>query len=45
MTCLVDPGNYKKLEEVVAKESRGSGSVDVLNLKEVDDQGDTLAFD
>ena len=45
MTCLVDPGCYRKLEEVVARESRGAGSIDVLNLKEVEAEGDSLAFD
>lgn len=33
--CLVDPGNFKNIDEAVRAETRGQGSLEVLSLKEV----------
>ena len=35
MVCLVDPGCYRQLDEIIGKETRGKGKLEVLNLKEV----------
>jgi ribosome maturation protein SDO1 len=32
---LVDPGKYRGLQDVVAKETKGRGTVEVLDLKEI----------
>nr|CAB3265875.1 ribosome maturation protein SBDS-like [Phallusia mammillata] len=42
MVCLVDPGCYRQIDEVVSKETRGKGKVEVLNLKEVEEKEEML---
>ncbi len=39
--CLIDPGCYREVDEVVRAETRGKGSVEVLNLKDVE-EGDEM---
>lgn len=35
MVLLTDPGNYRQIDELVSKESRGKGQLEVISLKEV----------
>ena len=39
--CLIDPGCYREIDEVVRRETRGQGTVEVLSLKDVE-EGDEL---
>jgi len=32
---LVDPGKYRGIQDIVSIETKGSGSVEVLDLKEI----------
>ncbi|XP_064460850.1 ribosome maturation protein SBDS-like [Ornithodoros turicata] len=41
MVFLTDPGNFRVVDELVRKESRGRGHLEVLSLKEVE-EGDQL---
>jgi len=34
MTCLVEPGKFRTVTELVTKSTKGSGSVQVTSLKE-----------
>lgn len=38
LVCLIDPGQYKNIEDLVKKETRGNGRVELLDLKEVADE-------
>ncbi|CAG0914856.1 unnamed protein product [Notodromas monacha] len=42
--CLVDPGNFKNLEESVREETKGRGSIEVLSLKEVTEGEEQLSY-
>jgi len=42
MVCLIDPGCYRKIEEFVAKETKGKGKIEVLSLKEVEGGNESL---
>ena len=42
MVCLVDPGCYRQLDEIISKETRGKGKLEVLNLKEVEETAEVL---
>lgn len=35
--CLVDPGFYREIDELIRCETRGRGSLEVLNLKDVEE--------
>ncbi|XP_063973932.1 ribosome maturation protein SBDS [Diachasmimorpha longicaudata] len=35
LTCLIDPGNYREIDELIRSETRGSGIVELVDLKEV----------
>ncbi|XP_015120833.1 ribosome maturation protein SBDS [Diachasma alloeum] len=35
LTCLIDPGNYREIDELIRSETRGAGIVELVNLKEV----------
>lgn len=39
--CLMDPGCYCKVDEVVRTETKGRGMVEVLSLKDVE-EGDEI---
>ncbi|XP_065289699.1 ribosome maturation protein SBDS [Dermacentor albipictus] len=41
MVFLTDPGNFRQVDELVSKESRGRGQVEVISLKEIQ-EGDEL---
>ena len=35
LICLIDPGQYRQIDEIVRSETKGSGTMELLNLKEV----------
>ncbi|XP_011506524.1 PREDICTED: ribosome maturation protein SBDS [Ceratosolen solmsi marchali] len=35
LICLIDPGNYRTIDEMVRTETKGSGILELLNLKEI----------
>lgn len=39
--CLIDPGCYREVDEVVRAETKGRGTVEVLSLKDVE-EGDEM---
>lgn len=42
MACLIDPGLYRQLDEIISKESRGKGQLELLSLKEVTEGEETV---
>lgn len=42
IVCLIDPGGYRQIEEIISRETRGKGSVEVLNLKEMKEVEEVL---
>lgn len=41
IVCLIDPGCFREIDEIVRKETKGRGSVEVLSLKDVE-EGDEM---
>lgn len=41
IVCLIDPGYYREIDELVRSETKGRGTVEVLSLKEVE-EGDEM---
>lgn len=39
--CLIDPGHYRVVEEMVREGTRGCGTVEVLSLKDIE-EGDEM---
>ena len=39
--CLIDPGSFREVDEVVRSDTRGKGSVEVLSLKDME-EGDEI---
>ena len=39
--CLIDPGCYREIDEVVRRETKGQGSAEVLSLKDIE-EGDEM---
>lgn len=35
LICLIDPGSYREINELVSSETKGTGLLEVINLKEV----------
>lgn len=35
ITCIIDPGHFREMDEIVRTDTRGSGTLELLNLKEV----------
>lgn len=35
LICLIDPGTYREIDELVRTETKGTGMLELLNLKEV----------
>uniref|UniRef100_A0A182Q2Y2 Ribosome maturation protein SBDS n=1 Tax=Anopheles farauti TaxID=69004 RepID=A0A182Q2Y2_9DIPT len=35
LTCLIDPGHFREMDEIIRSETKGSGALEVLNLKEI----------
>ncbi|KAG7257925.1 hypothetical protein CRUP_006641 [Coryphaenoides rupestris] len=42
MVCLVDPGCFREIDELIRCETRGRGSLEVLNLKDVEEGDEKL---
>merc|ERR1712062_475160 len=42
LTCLVDPGEYRGLDELVKNDTQGKGQLELLSLKEVEDSEQQL---
>ena len=42
LTCLVDPGEYRGLDELVKSDTQGKGQLELLSLKEVEDSEQQL---
>ena len=42
LTCLVDPGDYRGLDEMVKNDTQGKGQLELLNLKEMVDSEQQL---
>jgi ribosome maturation protein SDO1 len=42
LTSLIDPGHYREIDEIVRTETKGSGSLEVLDLKEIKDGEEIL---
>ncbi|XP_012264011.1 ribosome maturation protein SBDS [Athalia rosae] len=41
LVCLIDPGQYRDIDELVRTETKGSGILELINLKEIT-EGDEL---
>lgn len=41
LICLIDPGQYRKIDELVRSETKGTGLLELLNLKEIT-EGDEI---
>ena len=41
--CLIDPGHYREVEEIVRQGTKGRGTVEVLSLKDVEEGDQMLA--
>nr|CAD7199635.1 unnamed protein product [Timema douglasi] len=35
LVCLIDPGHYREMDDIVRSETKGAGLLELLNLKEV----------
>ncbi|XP_058796869.1 ribosome maturation protein SBDS [Phymastichus coffea] len=35
LVCLIDPGHYREIDELIRSETKGSGILELLNLKEI----------
>lgn len=35
LVCLIDPGFYREIDELIRSETKGSGTLELLNLKEI----------
>lgn len=35
--CLIDPGCFREIDELIKKETKGKGSLEVLSLKDVEE--------
>ncbi|PIK46673.1 putative ribosome maturation protein SBDS-like isoform 1 [Apostichopus japonicus] len=42
MVCLVDPGSFRAIDEMIQKETRGRGSLEVISLKEMEEGDERL---
>uniref|UniRef100_A0A2M4AQ01 Ribosome maturation protein SBDS n=1 Tax=Anopheles triannulatus TaxID=58253 RepID=A0A2M4AQ01_9DIPT len=42
LTCLVDPGHFREMDEIIRVDSKGSGTLEVLNLKEIKEGEEVL---
>ncbi|XP_038059213.1 ribosome maturation protein SBDS-like [Patiria miniata] len=42
MVCLVDPGCYREMDELVRSSTKGQGTVEVLDLKDVEEGDERL---
>ncbi|XP_014310846.1 ribosome maturation protein SBDS isoform X1 [Myotis lucifugus] len=37
IVCLIDPGCFREIDDLIQKETKGKGSLEVLNLKDVEE--------
>lgn len=37
IVCLIDPGCFREIDELIKKETKGKGSLEVLSLKDVEE--------
>lgn len=42
LLCLIDPGRYREVDELVRRDSKGNASLEVLSLKEIKDSEEVL---
>lgn len=42
MTCCIDPGKFREIDEMVRHDTKGHGTLEVLSLKEVKDDEEIL---
>ena len=40
--CLLDPGHYREVDELIRAETKGRGQMELLSLKEVREGDSTL---
>lgn len=40
--CLIDPGCFREIDELIRCETKGKGSVEVLSLKDVEEGDEKL---
>lgn len=39
---LIDPGNFRKVDEIVTNETKGKGQLEVISLKEIQEGDEAL---
>uniref|UniRef100_A0A182NHG5 Ribosome maturation protein SBDS n=1 Tax=Anopheles dirus TaxID=7168 RepID=A0A182NHG5_9DIPT len=42
VTCLIDPGHFREMDEIIRTETKGAGALEVLNLKEIKEGEEVL---
>ncbi|XP_052866613.1 ribosome maturation protein SBDS [Anopheles cruzii] len=42
LTCLIDPGSYREMDDIMRIELKGAGALEVLNLKEIKEGEEVL---
>ncbi|XP_317609.4 ribosome maturation protein SBDS [Anopheles gambiae] len=42
LTCLIDPGHFREMDEIIRTETKGAGALEVLNLKEIKEGEEVL---
>uniref|UniRef100_UPI000B4C463A ribosome maturation protein SBDS n=1 Tax=Lonchura striata TaxID=40157 RepID=UPI000B4C463A len=42
MVCLIDPGCFREIDELIRSETKGKGSLEVLSLKDVEEGDEKL---
>lgn len=42
LLCLMDPGKYREIEDLVHKESKGAGNVELLSMREITEGEEVL---
>ncbi|XP_065075771.1 ribosome maturation protein SBDS [Ochlerotatus camptorhynchus] len=42
LTCLINPGHYREMDEIVRRDTKGAGVLEVLNLKEIKEGEEVL---
>lgn len=40
--CLIDPGCFREIDELIRSESKGKGTLEVLSLKDVEEGDEKL---
>lgn len=42
LICVIDPGHYREIDEIVRSETKGTGLLELLNLKEITEGEEVL---